>query len=125
MRSLIGHSDVVLALDANEHYIATAGKDQSVRVWDRAQLHELCALEGHAAAVTCLCFLGQDLVSGSEDKTIKRWDLSPLRSKKKAGTVACTALYTWVAHAKGVNDVAAAPKARMLVSGGQDKLVHV
>jgi len=123
---LIGHKDVVLALDVSEHFIATGGKDQSIRVWDRALLTELCALEGHAASVTCLCFLGQDLVSGSEDKTLKRWDLSPLRSKKKkAEKVACTASHTWVAHAKGVNDVASAPKGRMLASGGQDKMVHL
>ena len=75
-----------------------------MRVWEAATQKCVHVLEGHAAAVTCVAFARPGgklvLVSGSEDKTLKKWTLDGRSAQ------------TWVAHEKGINDLAVAPKSR-------------
>mmetsp|Transcript_99630 Transcript_99630/g.281175 ORF Transcript_99630/g.281175 Transcript_99630/m.281175 type:complete len:974 (-) Transcript_99630:131-3052(-) len=92
---LRGHTDVVISCDvsADGRWIATGGKDQSVRVWSSTTCVSVCKLAGHAGAVSALSFPKRLpkgglhspaaavaakqplwLVSGSHDKTMKIWE---------------------------------------------------
>lgn len=145
---LRGHTDVVISCDVSVdgQWIATGGKDQSIRVWSSVKCSSVCLLAGHTAAVSALSFPKKRpkgvkgaaaaqtqpwwLVSGSQDKTMKLWELpSPqeLAGAAESGEVLHVekAKVTVIAHAKEVNDVVVAPNNKYIASGGQDKLVRV
>lgn len=144
---LRGHTDMVIACDVSPdgQWIATGGKDQSVRIWSTEEAKCACKLSGHTGPVSALSFpkkrpksrqtgTGQSLwlVSASQDKIMKVWEL-PTPAKlhelaaggggedfliEKAKTVV-------VAHQKEVNDVVVSPNNKLIASGGQDKLVRI
>jgi WD40 repeat protein/predicted Ser/Thr protein kinase len=68
-------ADIVLSAD--ERWFATAGSDQTIKLWDTATLRELMLLQGHDDRVTCLAASpdGQWLASGSVDRTVKLWNI--------------------------------------------------
>ncbi len=83
--TLPGHRDVVMALafSADGQLLASAGgregRPGEVKLWDVAARRELTALRGHTDAVNSVVFTsGGRLVSGSEDRTVKIWELAPL-----------------------------------------------
>lgn len=67
------------------------------------------------------------LVTGSEDKTVKLWDLTTLFSSKKPLTAPGhpIAKFTKKAHDKDINSVAVAPNDKLFATGSQDKLAKV
>mmetsp|Transcript_35974 Transcript_35974/g.85748 ORF Transcript_35974/g.85748 Transcript_35974/m.85748 type:complete len:491 (-) Transcript_35974:22-1494(-) len=78
----------LLALAASDdgRYLATAGRDKCVRVFDIRTLGNtdtaspVTIFEGHKKAVTALAFRSRtmDLYSGSEDRCIRRYDLGAM-----------------------------------------------
>lgn len=60
----------------NSHYMFSVGKDRLVKYWDADKFELLLTLEGHHAAVCCLSISnrGDFLVTGSHDRSIRRWD---------------------------------------------------
>jgi WD40 repeat protein len=83
--TLRGHSDDVYAVvfSPDGRWIATAGADSTVKVWDsRAGGKPVRTFRGHTGVVTSLAFAqgGQRLISGSRDHTVKTWDLTPLNA---------------------------------------------
>jgi WD40 repeat protein len=60
----------------SEELIATASRDHNVRVYDFAGRMKLC-FEGHSADVISVAWStdGRELISSSDDGTIKRWSL--------------------------------------------------
>jgi WD40 repeat protein len=89
-RSLVtlrGHSDDVYSVafspdDRGGRWIATAGADSTVKVWDsRNGGKPIRTFRGHTGLVTSLAFTpdGKRLVSGSRDHTVKVWDLTQLK----------------------------------------------
>lgn len=55
----------------------TGSSDKTIKVWDLRMFGEcLNTLEGHTNFVCCISFVGKTLVSGSDDCTIRLWDLS-------------------------------------------------
>jgi WD40 repeat protein/serine/threonine protein kinase len=77
---VIGNWDPVkaVAISPVDGHIAVASKDGSIRLLDGTNLAELDVLEGHEASVESVAFdaTGQWLASGSEDKTIRLWNMS-------------------------------------------------
>ena len=67
------------------------------------------------------------VITGSEDKTIKLWDLAALFNTKKAlpGGAQPVAKYTKKAHEKDINSIAVAPNDKLFATGSQDKLAKI
>lgn len=54
---------------------ARPSRDNTIRIWNTADGSLRTVLEGHTAAVRCLTSCGRLLLSGSDDGTIRMWDL--------------------------------------------------
>ncbi|CAE6377221.1 unnamed protein product [Rhizoctonia solani] len=148
---LSGHTDIVLALSAAPNgWLASAGKDRQVRIWApiRSPLQEtddqderhgdhvewtcvgICA--GHAESVGAVAFGGLDtngvpsfLVTGSQDRTLKVWDLSVLSGSAPPTLTKIKSLTTVKAHDKDINALDVAPNGRLVATGSQDKTAKV
>jgi WD40 repeat protein len=78
-----GHADgfpAALALAPNGRWLASAGRDHTVRLWDVQTGKEVPhPFTGHQASVSCLLFTtdGKRLIAGSEDGNVLGWDVAP------------------------------------------------
>jgi U3 small nucleolar RNA-associated protein 13 len=136
-RLLTGHSGIVLSLAANSSgsMLASGSKDNSARVW-ASQNTELgwgcvATCEGHAESVGTVVFERDDvpryLFTGSQDRTIKVWDLSgvPAEAHDNSTPVRCRSVSTTRAHEKDINALDSSPGGALLVSGSHDKTAKV
>ncbi|XP_034566858.1 transducin beta-like protein 3 [Notolabrus celidotus] len=127
---LYGHTDTVLSLDVFKKGLlfASCAKDRSVRVWqmdsDTGQVTCVAHGSSHTNAVgsiTCSRMKASFVVSGSQDCTVKVWDLPADLSTTGAEIHQLTARATEKAHDKDVNSVAVSPNDKLLASGSQDR----
>ncbi|KAM7386801.1 hypothetical protein PAMA_009431 [Pampus argenteus] len=127
---LYGHTDTVLSLDVFKKgfLFASCAKDRSVRVWkidsESGQVHCVAHGSSHTNAVgsiTCSRMTASFIVSGSQDCTVKVWDLPADLSTTGADIHQITACATEKAHDKDVNSVAVSPNDKLLASGSQDR----
>ena len=76
----VGHEGPVfdVAFDPNSSFVATAGADGTVRIWNLSLLKQVAVLKGHADKVYSVCFSedGTRLLTASRDKTARLWDPS-------------------------------------------------
>ncbi|CEP16454.1 hypothetical protein [Parasitella parasitica] len=77
-RTLQGHTDDVLCLDFNhpKGMLVSSSMDGTVKAWDLYRNRYLGNVEGHQGIVRCLHLNEASLLTGSDDHTIKQWDLS-------------------------------------------------
>jgi len=84
LNSLLGHESELTNVVCHPHQplVLTSSKDSSVRLWDvRDHAVKVNAFVGHAASVTSAVFGGTDkIVSGSDDRTVKCWDMRNMTS---------------------------------------------
>uniref|UniRef100_A0A7N6FE52 U3 small nucleolar RNA-associated protein 13 C-terminal domain-containing protein n=1 Tax=Anabas testudineus TaxID=64144 RepID=A0A7N6FE52_ANATE len=127
---LYGHTDTVLSLDVFKKgaVFASCAKDKSVRVWhmdsDSGQVRCVAQGSSHTNAVgsiTCSRIKASFIVSGSQDCTVKVWDLPADLSPTGTDIHQLTARTTEKAHDKDVNSVAVSPNDKLLASGSQDR----
>ncbi|KAH8099818.1 WD40 repeat-like protein [Cristinia sonorae] len=144
---------------AQGRILASGSKDKSARIWSPVQQQGdadlvtgvpewrcVAVCEGHAESVGAIAMSrkagdlsGADveeegglrfMFTGSQDRTIKMWDLSsiPLTSPSgldKPQPIKCKSLATHKAHEKDINSLDVAPNDRLLVSGSQDRTAKV
>lgn len=141
-RLLDGHSEIVLALDHSPGgvVLASGSKDRSARLWAPGDGNDwgygcvgLC--EGHAESVGAIAMSRQDMGSklrfmftGSQDRTIKMWDLSSIPTRfdnSNQNILRCKSLTTHKAHEKDINSLDVSPNDRLLVSGSQDRTAKI
>jgi U3 small nucleolar RNA-associated protein 13 len=146
-----GHSDIVLAVDASPdgRWIASVSKDRTVRVWRLGPLgkHHLAATGvGHTEAVGAVSFGSKPhaylerntnsmhplLVSGSQDRTIKVWDMRSIIFDASMGSPnvkihpGSLSVRTSVrAHEKDINALVVAPNDKLCASASQDKTIKI
>lgn len=140
---LKGHDEIVITLDVDwsGHWIATGAKDNTARLWrvDRENNSYTCwsTFTGHAESVGAIGLpktvpqessaAYQDpvnnppafLVTGSQDLTVKKWEI-PRQAQKKA-----KALFTRKAHEKDINALDVNPSGQLFASASQDKTVKI
>ena len=77
-RVLRGHSNFVheVAFAPDGTWLASAGEDRCVTIWDAQSGDELWTLRGHSAAVTDVRFSDNGIVSASDDGSVRLWRLS-------------------------------------------------
>jgi U3 small nucleolar RNA-associated protein 13 len=140
---LKGHEDIIICLDVDwsGHWLATGAKDNTARLWrlDPQNNSYTChgTLTGHAESLGAIALphitppVGspaytdplshppQYLVTGSQDRTVKRWDISKdVRGKLRAK-------YTRKAHDKDINAIDIDPSGTLFASASQDRTVKI
>ena len=84
-RVLAGHKDYVVSAswsaDGKRIVTGGGGRDKSVNLWDAESGRLLASFQGHQEDVEAVAFYpgGSRLISVSEDKTIKVWDIAEKR----------------------------------------------
>lgn len=154
-RLLSGHSEIVLCLDRDPsgRALASGSKDRSARIWTPvySEVQEgdsispavewrcTAICEGHSESVGAIAMSRKTtpdddtttlrfMFTGSQDKTIKMWDLSSVSvspSSSENHPTKCKSLTTLKAHDKDINSLDVAPNDRLLVSGSQDKTAKI
>jgi U3 small nucleolar RNA-associated protein 13 len=142
---LKGHEDIIICVDVDwsGHWIATGAKDNTARLWriDPQDDSFTCysTFSGHAESLgaiglpkiippqTSSSFKNpldhppQYLLTGSQDRTIKRWDITAKGGARKAPR----ALYTRKAHDKDINAIDINHSGQFFASASQDKTVKI
>ncbi|KAG9314137.1 U3 small nucleolar RNA-associated protein [Chiua virens] len=140
---LAGHSEIVLSLDQGlgGRIFASGSKDKSARIWAFSQQSDasgwgcIAVCEGHAGSVGSITMSRvyddadshpRFVFTGSQDRTIKMWDLSELPlTFTGADPEKCHSLTTHKAHDKDINSLDVAPNDQLLASGSQDRTANV
>src|SRR5579883_823943 len=80
VHTLTGHTRWVtaVAISPDGQTIASAGLDDSIKIWHRSTGELQQTLTGHSKPINCLAISpdGQTLVSGSDDDTVRIWHLA-------------------------------------------------
>jgi RNA polymerase sigma factor (sigma-70 family) len=90
--------------------LAVSGQ-QTIELWDPESGRLLHTLKGHNDIVWCMAFSsdGKSMVSGSDDKTIRFWDVATGQQVRQ------------IPHNKGVGKIAWSPDSKLLASIDQTK----
>lgn len=147
--TLKGHTEIIITMDTDwsGHWLATGAKDNTAKLWrlDPENSSYTCyaTFTGHAESISAVALphatppAGSNaynnplehppafLITGSQDKTIKRWDISSSSSSSEAKAVRAT--YTRKAHDKDINaiDTNYSSTNILFASASQDRTVKI
>lgn len=136
---LLGHTDIVLTLDASKdtRFLVSGSKDHSVRVWDLYKMRCIGVGSTHTASVSAVAMApktGDFFVSCSDDKTMKLWTMDAVRQfaqntvkkaknkdleEKDLMSIPCAV--TVSAHNKDISDVSISPDEQFIATCSADR----
>ncbi|KAK9775559.1 putative WD40-repeat-containing domain protein [Seiridium cardinale] len=143
---LKGHEEIIISLDVDwsGHWVATGAKDNTARVWriDPANNSYTCyaVFSGHAESIGAVAFPRMRpaegskafadplshppafLITGSQDQTIKKWEIPRDSQGSKKGL---RAAYTRKSHDKDINAIDVNPSSQLFASASQDRTVKI
>ncbi|KAF7562088.1 hypothetical protein G7046_g2043 [Stylonectria norvegica] len=145
---LKGHDDIVVTLDVDwsGHWIATGAKDNTARLWrvdpknnsytcwatfsghaeslGAVGLPKAIPSESSAARTDPLNHPPPFLITGSQDQTVKKWEIprTPQQEGQKPGA---RAMFTRKAHDKDINAITVHHASQLFASASQDKTVKI
>jgi WD40 repeat protein len=115
---LDAHTEQVtcLAFSHNGKWLASAGRDDFLTIWDVTSREEAACFTGLSGVISSLCFSPDDkfLAAASRDGSIRVWEID------SEETAACLK-----GHTEPVNTVTFLPDGNTLVSGGDDQTIRV
>ncbi|KAI9030358.1 WD40-repeat-containing domain protein [Hyaloraphidium curvatum] len=125
---LYGHSDVVICIDAAKDgaLLVSGAKDKTALLWkrDSGKWRRWGTCTGHTEAIGAVSLSkksGGFVLTGSQDRTVKMWDLKAAESGKGGAVKKLSSIYTVKAHERDINSIAVAPNDRVFASASQDK----
>ncbi|KAM4533428.1 WD repeat-containing protein 37-like isoform 2-T4 [Odontesthes bonariensis] len=85
VHTLTGHDQELThcCTHSTQRLVVTSSRDTTFRLWDfrDPSIHSVNVFQGHTDTVTSAVFtVGDNVVSGSDDRTVKVWDLRNMRS---------------------------------------------
>lgn len=145
---LKGHEDIIICLDVDWSgcWLATGAKDNTARLWriDQTSSAYTCftTLKGHAESLGAISLPRTApptgsieytnplhhpppfLLTGSQDKTIKRWNLSNATAAQTEQKPT-RAIYTRKAHDKDINAIDINHNSTLFATASQDRTVKI
>jgi serine/threonine protein kinase len=114
-----GHTDKITALtwSHNGKYLATASNDNTARVWDAANGHQILVYKGHQPYVVNDITWSPDdkyIVTGGNDGTAQAWEGATGKH-----------IFTYTGHSNSVNAVAWSHHGTHIATGSADKTVQI
>ncbi|KAG0167641.1 U3 small nucleolar RNA-associated protein 13 [Apophysomyces sp. BC1034] len=133
-----GHNDMIICMDRSRDgtVLATGSKDKTARIWkidvdeeDSAKRY-LCAgvCIGHTEAIGAIAYSRKSnhfMITGSQDRTIKYWNLRDMDLESPDESFHARSLYTYQAHDKDINSICIAPNDKYFATGSQDKTAKI
>jgi len=126
---LIGHDNVVndLAFSEDNKFLVSAGADKTIRIWQASNFlksssfiktDQSAILQGHSGSVTTIAISNKNgfVVSGSEDKTIRVWDLSSIQIGQTISNSIAEGKY----HTDIIRKVIITPDDTQIITGSND-----
>lgn len=146
---LEGHEDIIICLDVDwsGYWLATGAKDNTARLWrlDPQSSSYTCVavFTGHAESLGAIALPRTPppsssaaytdplnhppafLLTGSQDRTIKRWDTGKIKNLQSFTPHTPKAVYTRKAHDKDINSLDVNHTSALFASASQDRTVKI
>lgn len=118
-KQIVGHKDIVLAIDVLGNWLVSGGKDGEARLFDLTNLECKIVFKGHTGPVGAVALskgdvsVPQFVLTGSQDLTVKRWGADG------------EAVYTRKAHDKDINAIDVNAGNQLFATASQDRTIKV